>query len=49
MKDITDNQNAWFLYGYIYAQAEKLKKDGLFKDLTIKEIIEILIRTQTNK
>ena len=40
---MTTEQEVWFVYGYMYSQAEKLKKDGLFEDLSIKELIMLLL------
>lgn len=38
----TDEEVA-FIHGYIYALAEGMKKEGLFKDYTINELTNVLI------
>lgn len=31
-----------FLHGYLYGKAEEMKEQGLFMDLTIKELVKLL-------
>lgn len=41
---MTDREQAYFMYGYVYCQAEELRKKlDCYKDWTIKEIIKELL------
>ena len=47
---LTKFSNEWslqervaFVHGYAFAQAEMIKKSGSFKDLSINEIIKIIL------
>lgn len=43
MKTLTQKEKALILYGYTYRLAQEAKEEGLFKDLTIKEIIDLYL------
>lgn len=45
MKTLTQKEKALILYGYTYRLAQEAKEEGLFKDLTIKEIINLYLNT----
>lgn len=45
MKTLTQKEKALILYGYTYRLAQEAKEEGLFKDLTIKEIIDLYLNT----
>ena len=43
MKNLTEKEKALFLYGYTFRLAQEAKEDGLFKDLTVKDIIDLYL------
>lgn len=43
MNNLTEKEKALLLYGYTFRLAQEAKEDGLFKDLTIKEIIDLYL------
>lgn len=40
---MTDREKAYFILGYLWCLAKESKDEGLFKDLTIKEVISLFI------
>jgi len=41
---MTDKEKAYFMYGYVYGQAQELKKNlECYKDCNIKDIIKELV------
>lgn len=38
-----------FLHGYLYGKAEEFKEQGLFEDLTVKEIVKLMCVEATDK
>lgn len=47
-KTYSTDENIAFIHGYTYAQAERIKQEGHFKDFTISELIQLLL-TETLK
>ncbi|EOQ01004.1 hypothetical protein [Bacillus cereus] len=47
--EMTNEQKMYFLWGYSRRSAELLKEEGLFKDLTIDELIQKLLEGATKK
>lgn len=49
-------QNGWserdanmFILGFIACQAQESKEEGLFPDLTLQEVIELMVINYTNE
>lgn len=43
-RQFTDREKLCIVYGYIRRMAEEAKEQGLFKDLTVDEVIRLYIR-----
>ena len=39
----TDREKAALVYGYAYRMAEEAKAEGMFKDLTVKEVANLFL------
>lgn len=46
-QQLTDREKYCIVYEYARRMAEEAKEQGLFKDLTIEEIIELYLPTKT--
>lgn len=44
---MSGEQKLYYFLGYCRRSAELLKEEGLFKDLTLKEVMELLVRETT--
>lgn len=42
-KKLTDMEKACIVYGYVRRMAEEAKEQGLFKDLTVEEVIQLFL------
>lgn len=43
LQPLTPREQACVAYGYVRRQAEEAKEDGLYPDLSVKEVMSLLI------
>lgn len=46
---LTDREKSCIVYGYVWRIAEEAKERGLFKDLSIKDVIQIFFESHSEK
>jgi len=40
---LNNEQKLYFLYGALYMQAIEMKKDGCFNDLSVNQVVQLLV------